>query len=185
MDWSKLCEHLKKEWGCDKAFFYAGIENGDDVAAKEFDSLSKLECSVVRTKTIQIYKKPNRMVNSQCSKCGENNVVIVDMGYEKKGNCDVDLTMDALENASMGNEFYFFTGDGDFAPLVRKVLDKGVRKVRIVSSSKSFVQAGLAIPNKRLAKKLKDLFLEFPTQVDLIDIDSLKFKIKRDAVLTT
>ena len=36
VDWHKLCGHLKKEWGCERVFFYAGIENGDDVAAKEF-----------------------------------------------------------------------------------------------------------------------------------------------------
>ncbi len=184
VDWHKLCVYLKIEWGCEKTFFYAGIENGDDTTAREFDSISKLDCGIVRTKTIQIYKKPNRMVNNQCSKCGENNVVIVDMGYERKGNCDVDLTIDALENAGADNEFYFFTGDGDFAPLVRKSLDKGVSKVHIVSSSKSFMPLGVTIPNKRLAKKLKDLFREFPTQVDLIDIDSLKFRIKRDVVPT-
>lgn len=185
VDWHKLCAHLIKEWGCERVFFYAGIENGDDVTAQEFDSLSKLSGSVVRTKSIQIYKRPNRVVDTTCSKCGESNVTVVDMGYDKKGNCDVDLSIDTLENIGTSNEFYFFTGDGDFEPLIRKSLEEGVAKVHVVSSSKTFMRAGTAIPNKRLAVKLQKLFKEISTQVDLIDLNSLKFKIKKDTLPTS
>lgn len=178
VDWHKLCGYLCAEWKCSKVFFYAGIENGDDETAKEFDSLSKLDYSVVRTKSVTIYKKPNRKVEVACTKCGEENVAIVDMGYDKKGNCDVDLTIDALENSKSDTEFYVFTGDGDFEPLIRKALNKGVSKVHVVSSSKAFLRSG--VPSRRLAVRLQRLFKEFPKQVDLIDIDSLKFKIKRE-----
>jgi len=183
VDWRKLCDYLNKEWGCEKSYFYAGIQNGDDEMAKEFDSIAKFEYGVVRAKPIQIYKRPDRKVDTTCLKCGESNVVVIDMGYDQKGNCDVDLTIDALENAAAGNEFYFFTGDGDFAPLVTKSLEKSVSKVHIVSSGKSIMRAGML--NKRLATKLQKLFKEFPAQVDLIDIDALKFKIKRDVLPTS
>jgi uncharacterized LabA/DUF88 family protein len=178
VDWHKLCRHLGSDWNCRKVFFYAGIEDGDDETAKEFDSLGKLDCSVVRTKPIKIYKKPNRKVEVQCSNCGNANVAIVEMGYDKKGNCDVDLTIDALENAGPDTEYYIFTGDGDFEPLITEALGKGVAKVHVVSSGKAFIRAG--VPNKRLATKLKSLFKKHPGVVDLIDIASLKFKIKRD-----
>ncbi|MFH1192846.1 MAG: NYN domain-containing protein [Candidatus Jorgensenbacteria bacterium] len=180
-DWNqileKLLEHLKMEWECGMIYFYAGIEGGDSEAIKEFDNLSKFEYATVRTKRIDIYKNPDRRIEIACAKCGENNVTVTDMGYTHKGNCDVDLTIDVLDLSCGGNEFFIFTGDGDFKPLVKKALDKGVSKVHIVSSDKTIMKVG--IPYRRLATKLKALFKEFPNKVDLIDINSLKFKIKR------
>jgi uncharacterized LabA/DUF88 family protein len=178
VDWHKLCEYLASKWGCRKVFFYAGIEDGDDETAKEFDSLAKLACSVVRTKAIKVYKKPDRKVEVLCSNCGNANVAIVEMGYDKKGNCDVDLTIDALDNAAPNNEYYIFTGDGDFAPLITEAMAKGVAKIHVVSSGRAFIRAGIS--NKRLATKLRGLFKQYPQKVDLIDIASLKFRIKRD-----
>ena len=34
---------------------------------------------------------------------------IVDMVYNRKSNCDVDLTVDAMEYAETNSEFYIFT----------------------------------------------------------------------------
>ena len=64
---------------------------------------------------------------------------IVDMGYNRKSNCDVDLTVDAMEYSGPNTEFYIFTGDGDFEYLIRKVVSKG-SVVHIVSSAKKKIK---------------------------------------------
>ena len=40
--------------------------------------------------------------------------------YNSKSNCDVDLTVDAMEEAGPDKEFLIFTGDGDFEYLIKK-----------------------------------------------------------------
>ena len=180
IDWGKLHKHLIERLGCKQAFYYTGIEQGNDEETKEFDALSRLDSSVARTKPMQIYKIPDRKISVVCNKCGESVVDTIDMGYKRKGNCDVDLTIDLLENAKSETEMYLFTGDGDFAPLVRKAIERGVSKVHIVSSDKVIMRAG--IPNRRLSTKIKALFKEFRGKVDLVDIDSLRDRIKKDII---
>lgn len=82
-----------------------------------------------------------------------------------------------MEYAGSNAEFYIFTGDGDFEYLIRKVVEKGV-KVRIVSSNRK-IKRGL-IYVKRFSKKLKDLINKNKSNVDLIDINSWKFRIKKE-----
>ena len=65
------------------------------------------------------------------------------MGYNRKSNCDVDLTVDAMEEAGPGKEFFIFTGDGDFEYLIRKVVEKST-KVYIVSSNAGLRKPGIS-----------------------------------------
>ena len=118
IDWHKLCEYLKDKWHCEKVFFYSGINEGDTETAKEFDFLSRNGC-IVKAKTVFAYKRPDKTISIKCVECGKENVEIVDMGYNRKSNCDVDLTVDAMEEAGPGKEFFIFTGDGDFEYLIR------------------------------------------------------------------
>ena len=64
------------------------------------------------------------------------------MGYNRKSNCDVDLTVDAMEEAGIDKEFLIFTGDGDFEYLIRKVVEKGT-KVYIVASDAGIKKPGI------------------------------------------
>lgn len=176
VDWHKLCAYLNDKWKCDKIFFYSGIDEGDEETAKEFESLFKNGC-IDRTKTIFSYKKPNKTVLIKCINCGTENAEIVDMGYNKKSNCDVDLTVDAMECAGPDAEFLVFTGDGDFDYLIRKVVEKGT-KVYIISSNAGIRKPG--INTKRLSTKLKNLINEHRKQINLIDINSWKMRIKKD-----
>ena len=175
INWHKLCEYLKEKWKCEKVFFYSGIDEGDTETAKEFDSLSQNGC-VVKTKTVFAYKKPDKTISIKCVECGKDNIEVVDMGYNRKSNCDVDLTVDAMEMAGPDTEFLIFTGDGDFDYLIRKVLEKGT-KIYIVSSNAGVRKPG--INTKRLSTKLKDLVNENRGKINLIDINSWKMKIKK------
>lgn len=176
IDWHKLCAYLKEKWNCEKVFFYSGIDEGDTETAKEFDSLSKNGC-IVKAKTVFAYKKPDKTISIKCVECGKDNVEVVDMGYNRKSNCDVDLTVDAMEMAGPGTEFLIFTGDGDFDYLIKKVLEKGT-KVYIVSSNAGIRKPG--INTKRLSTRLKTLVDENRGNINLIDINSWKMKIKKD-----
>ncbi len=98
------------------------------------------------------------------------------MGYNRKSNCDVDLTVDAMEEAGEDKEFLIFTGDGDFDYLIRKVLEKGTR-VYVVSSNAGIKKPGMN--TRRLSTKLKEVIIEHPKQVNLINIDSWKMRIQK------
>ena len=176
IDWHKLCVYLKEKWGCEKVFFYSGIDEGDFETAKELDSLSKSGC-IIKTKTVFSYKKPDKTVSIKCVDCGKDNVSIVDMGYNRKSNCDVDLTVDAMEIATPKAEFLIFTGDGDFDYLIRKVMEKGT-KVYIVSSNAGIRKPG--INTKRLSTRLKNLVDENRGKINFIDINSWKMRIKKE-----
>ena len=180
VDWKKLFEWLCHErWSCEKVFFYTGLEAGNDALINEFDAISKLPCSVVRTKWYQVFKRKDKTVQIKCAKCGEENVKVVDMGYAKKANCDVDLTMDILENATIDPEveMMIMTGDGDFTPLIRKVSDIA-KKIYIVSSQKRFEKARMI--KGRFSTKLRDLINEKCDRITFIEINNWKMKIKRD-----
>lgn len=58
-------------------------------------------------------------------------------GREKiKGNVDVDIAVYALSQAQLVTEMYLFTGDGDFAVLVKTLQERYALKVTVVSSMK-------------------------------------------------
>lgn len=176
VDWQKLYVYLHDVWKCERVFFYSGIDDGDTVTAEEFELLAKSGAEV-KTKTVHSYKKPNKTVTIKCVACGKDNAEVVDMGYNHKSNCDVDLSVDAMEESGSDREFLVFTGDGDFEYLVRRVVEKGTR-VYIVSSNAGLRKPG--VNTKRLSTKLKKLIDGNRGTVNFIEIDSWKKKIKRD-----
>ena len=176
IDWNKLCKYLNEKWKCEKIFFYSGIDEGDTETAKEFETLSQNGC-IVRSKTVYAYKKPDKTISIKCVHCGKDNVEVVDMGYNRKSNCDVDLTVDAMEEAGPDREFLIFTGDGDFEYLIKKAIEKGT-KVYIVSSNAGVKKPGIL--TKRLSTKLKNMIRENRDKVHFIEIDSWKMRIKKN-----
>ncbi|MFA6341052.1 MAG: NYN domain-containing protein [Candidatus Paceibacterota bacterium] len=174
IDWKKLCNYLKDKWKCEKVFFYSGVDDGDFETAKEFESLAHEGC-IIRTKTVFAYKRPDKKIPIKCINCGTENIEVVDMGYNRKSNCDVDLTVDAMEESGPDKKFIIFTGDGDFEYLIQKVLEKGT-EVSLVSSNAGIKKPG--INTKRLSTKLKELIKD--GKIYFIDINSWKMKIKKD-----
>ncbi len=177
IDWYKLYTHLKYKWKCEKVFYYSGIDEGDEETSKEFESLRKVGC-IVKTRTVFSYKKTDKKISIKCVACGKENAEVVDMGYNRKSNCDVDLTVDAMEEAGPDKEFLIFTGDGDFDYLVDRIVEKGT-KVYIVSSNAGIKKPGLN--TKRLSTRLKDIIKKHKQgTIDLINIDSWKMKIRKE-----
>ncbi len=177
VDWQKLFLFLKNNWKCEKVFFYSGIDAGDIETEKKFEALAKLGC-VIRAKIVFAYKNKDRKVQTKCPKCANEFICKVDMGYNRKSNCDVDLTVDAMELAEPGTEFYIFTGDGDFEYLIKKAVEKGA-VIHIVSSAKR-IKSGPNYATSRFSTKLRKLTEEKGRPVDFLNIDNLKMKIKED-----
>ncbi|MCX6718941.1 MAG: NYN domain-containing protein [Candidatus Taylorbacteria bacterium] len=176
IDWNKLYIYLRDKWGCEKVFFYSGIDEGDIETTKEFESLAKTGC-VVKTRTVFTYKKPDKTISIKCVNCGTENVEIVNMGYNHKSNCDVDLTVDAMEYAGDNKEFLIFTGDGDFDYLIKRIIDRGTR-VYVVSSNAGIKRPGLN--TRHLSTRLKEVINQYQHgKIDLINIDSWKMKIQK------
>lgn len=176
VDWEKLCDFLKNNWGCEKVFIYAGLDDGDMEAAIMFESLEN-KGFVVRAKTVFAYKNRDKEINISCPKCGNKFTYRVDMGYNKKSNCDVDLTVDAINLAQKDNIFYIFTGDGDFEFLIKNIISKGV-KTYIISSARK-IKSGRRYFTSRLSTKLRRLCGEYKKSVNLIEINDLKLRIEK------
>jgi len=179
IDWGRLFLFLRDEWGCEKVFFYTGIDIGDLENERIFSELSQ-KGAIVRSKTVFAYKNRDKNIQVKCSNCGSEFLQRVDMGYNRKSNCDVDLTVDAIDNVKIENEFYLFSGDGDFEFLIRNVIEKGVQ-VHIVSSAKK-IKSGPNYFTSRFSTKLRKLIEEKGKPVDFLNIDNLKVKISKTSV---
>jgi len=171
IDWTKLYNYLKDRWECEKVFFYAGIEIGDSNTEEEYKSLEKLGYEM-RTKATMSYKRKDKTISILCSNCGQENTKSISMGYDKKSNCDSELTVDALELVQPETELLIFTGDEDFTYLIKKLVEKGV-SIRLVSSR---ARPSPSAP-RRFSYRLKQML--DTKEIDLIEINSWKERIKK------
>lgn len=176
IDWQRLYKFLKDDWNCEKVFFYSGLDENNLELAKEFSDLERSGC-IVRSKVIFSYKNKSRQVETKCPKCGVVFKVKILTGHNRKANCDVDLTVDAMEYIGDTSEVYLFSGDGDFEYLIRKAVDNGT-KIHIVSSAKK-IRTGERYYISRFSTKLRNLINEKRYDISLIDLDVLKMRIKR------
>lgn len=176
IDWEKLCEYLKNKKSCTEVFLYTGIDNGDLETAKEFETLSKTTCCVVKSKPIFSYKNRDKTIAIKCE-CGKENVHTINMGHTKKSNCDVELSVDVIEKASSGVEFFIFTADGDFEYLIRKSLEKGVNRVYVVSYAGKDTKSGITL--SRFSTKLRGLIAEKSDKVFYVSLEDIKERIKK------
>lgn len=174
VDWKKMGDFLKNNWKCKEVFLYMGVDDRDLEMAKIAEEL-KNSGFIVRDKKLFSYKNKDKEINVSCPKCGNKFIEKIDMGFNKKANCDVDLTVDAMDLAKQDSVFYIFTGDGDFEFLIKNVILKGVRAY-IISSGKK-IRSGGRYFTSRLSKKLRRLCGENPGKVSFIEINDLKLRI--------
>lgn len=171
VDWKKLYEHLKFKWRCKKIFFYSGVDIGDIDTKQEYEELEKLGY-ITKIKTTIPYKNKDRKINIKCRQCGFENLETILGGYKKKSNCDVELAVDAVENAEEGAEFLIFTGDGDFEYLIKLLTEKKNVSVKIISN-----RSKNKITDTRFSRKLRELFKH--ENVIFIDINNWKEIIRK------
>jgi uncharacterized LabA/DUF88 family protein len=179
LDHEKLFSYLKDKWKCEKIFFYPGIQHGDDARGELFTKLTELG-AVVRPKYFFVYKNSDKFVNINCPKCNTEITHKVDTGHTWKCNCDVEMTMDILNNSQAGDEVMIFSGDGDFAFLIEHLVEKGV-KVYLVSSAKK-IKFGPRYATSRFATKLRNLIAKYPNKIIYLDLDDWKMRIKQEII---
>lgn len=177
IDWHKLYNYLKEHWNCEKVFFYSGIERGDGERTDEYLELAKIGYQV-HAKPYSVYKNRGKIVKIICPKCGNEIDYKIDKGAKWKSNCDVDLSVDAVNNAKDSVEYLIFTGDGDFEYLIRDLVEKGV-KTYIVSNAKKIKIAPRYFIS-RFSTKLRDLIADKKESVFFKDISDWKMRIKKD-----
>ena len=177
IDWIRLHIFLKGVKHCDKVFFYTGIDEKDIETMNLLKELENVDCQI-RSKIFYVYKNRDKDIKISCPKCGNQFIEHVDMGYNHKSNCDVDLTVDAMQLLGENNTFYLFTGDGDFEYLIKTAV-KNKTKVIMVSSTKK-IKIGPRYFTSRFSTKLRDLLRTCPNMVRFDNIDNYKFKIEKN-----
>ncbi|MDO8566872.1 MAG: NYN domain-containing protein, partial [bacterium] len=131
IDWAKLYELLVNDkWSCSGVFYYKG-HKGD----KEKEQLEKIEKLgyTVRTKLTHIHPDWYKQSEISCPLCGGDFKHDQLIKGNQKSNCDVELTVDAMETLKEGDEALLFTADGDFTYLIEKLLERKAL-VRLISS---------------------------------------------------
>ncbi len=153
IDWEKLYKLLTNEkWDCSDVFFYKGYKGKKE--KKQLEKMAEKIGYVVRTKLTQVHKDKQKNIQIKCDECEREFVHTHIINGARKSNCDVELTVDAVNTLSEGDEAIILTGDGDFAYLVEDLLEKGV-VVYIISSQKRDIHG-----NKRFSTRLRNLIIE-------------------------
>jgi uncharacterized LabA/DUF88 family protein len=134
--------------------------------------------AIVRPKYYFVYKNSDKLININCPKCDIEITHKIDNGHTWKCNCDVEMTMDILNNTELGDEILIFSGDGDFAFLIEHLVEKGV-KIYLVSSAKK-VKFGPRYATSRFATKLRDLIAKHTEKIIYLDINDWKMRIKQE-----
>ncbi|MEX1120249.1 MAG: NYN domain-containing protein [Candidatus Paceibacterota bacterium] len=176
IDWERLYSFLKNEkWNCKEVFFYKGYKGGKE-REQLLERLGKNIGYEVRTKLTHIHPDKEKDLIVKCDSCGEDFIHKYIINGNQKSNCDVELTVDALNVLKGGDEALIFTGDGDFSYLIRNLLEKKVT-VLIVSSQKRNRKG-----DRRFSTRLISILQEEGQEskrVKFLDINRWKANIER------
>lgn len=183
INWGKLLLYLKgKKWNCKKVFYYQGSSSGKK-HKKRLEVLEK-KGYTVRTKLTHIHRDRVKEYPVKCDNCKQEFIAKIIVPGLRKSNCDVELTVDALENAAEGRIFLFFTGDGDFSYLIETLINKGVFVILVSSYGKD--KNG----DKPFSTRLKDIIIREEQRkvrgeikrVSFLDINDLKQRISEPII---
>src|SRR3989338_467102 len=167
IDWQKLFHLLKgAKWQCREIFYYEGAMNSKS-HKKKHTKLASIGYRVV-SKVTFLHKNREKRISFICETCNTTNSLIEfktqcercqlekvlplnDGGRHPKANFDVELTVDALEYAAPDKEYLVFTGDGDFAYLAERLINRGVQVTFVSSTQKT------SDSHNRFSTRLKEL----------------------------
>lgn len=91
------------------------------------------------------------MDHAYTCECGNEGTIKVVQKGAIKSNCDVDLTVEAMQCVDEATQFLLFTGDGDFEALIIHAMERGIH-VRIISNTRRDSNG-----QKRFSTRLQDL----------------------------
>ena len=137
LDYKKLFEWLKEKKNVKRIYLYLGIKDGDSKKEKRYKKFSKIENCYVSIKKVMVYKKPPIELDTKCPRCQNHFIRRFYPRSELKANCDVELTLDAI-NFGVRKRYkriIVFSGDGDFAKLYEYVVKELKRDVIVYAPS--------------------------------------------------
>ncbi len=178
IDWKKLADHLTVAYSSKGNYFYLGIEEGDTARSDEFNALLCKTC-FVKAKIFKKYRLKAKVYPVTCSTCKSEFIKRVPGRLDWKCNCDVDLTIDVIEVAH-GKSMWalIFTGDGDFKPLVEKLMKDSQKSKVYIFSSPTKING-----KSRLAIKLRELTATYRDRVIFVDLNLLRKRIEKDILI--
>jgi uncharacterized LabA/DUF88 family protein len=177
IDWSLLYEHLhgtKRHWQCEKVFMYTGAK--ETAVANTIANLTKIGYEA-RVRSSKPQKDRVREHAYTCKNCQHTDKITVVYHGSLKSNCDVDLTVDAMQCINAAKEILLFTGDGDFESLIIYAMDRGVH-VRIISNT-GRDRKGDKKFSRRLQNILDEEIISGDRRASFIDINDWKQSIQR------
>lgn len=118
IDFKKLIDEFRKKGVLVRAYYYTAIVEGDD-----YSPIKPLVDWLDYNGFTMVTKAAKRFTDHE----GRSRT---------KGNMDVEIAVDMMELAERIDHAVLFSGDGDFAPLVKAMQRKGVR-VSVISTLKS------------------------------------------------
>lgn len=132
ISYRKLLKYLKSRYKVSKIFFYAGVASLNE---NKFNRLKNFGY-ILRLKELRIYKRKPLTRQIKCPRCYYVFKKKFFRPPEKKANCDVDLTFDAMRYVSGYSRMILISGDGDFCPLIEFLIKNG-REVKVIAESHS------------------------------------------------
>lgn len=133
IDHKKLIKYLKERYNAKKIIYYAGLEERDEEKADFYKKIEKFGFET-RIKPVAEFKGKFYWKSFRCPKCKKRISKKFQGPPIKKANCDVDLTVDAIQHIRSYDTLLLFSGDGDFSYLVDYLKQK--KKKTIVFSSR-------------------------------------------------
>ena len=174
INWNNLYTLMTNEkWNCKKIFFYKGHKGEKE--RRQFEKLEDIGYCV-RTKLTHVHPDKKDHISVECENCSNKFEHQHLVRGNRKSNCDVELSVDAVNLLKSGDEALIFTGDGDFAYLIEYLINKDV-KVRIISSTKRDTNG-----NKRFSTRLNNILHKEETnerRANFINIDNWKKSIQK------
>lgn len=133
-----LRQYFKNECGNNlgKMFVYTATDS-DRLQQKKFLDMLGINGYIVRTKEVKRIRVTKGI-------------------YEWKGDFDVELTMDVMDNIKEFDTAVLLSGDSDFAPIVRRIKENG-KGVVVMSAKDHISQELIKFSDKYInLKKLRD-----------------------------
>lgn len=125
IDWAKTKKYLFEKHDIVEFKYYVGLKDGDEAMKSFLRFLNRAGINVVTKplKKILIDKEDTLFAYSKD-------------GYVYKANFDVEMTTDMLLETGSVNKIIIFSGDSDFAHLVKRLKSLG-KDITVVSSRKT------------------------------------------------
>lgn len=134
VDLKKLVDYLKTRFDASRIYYYGGV-NTRKVDFKKYQELLKGFGLIPRLKITKFYYQKPKTKRFVCRFCRKRNAIKQRARMRAKANCDVDLTLDVLDNLKDFNHFIFLTGDGDFEQVMVRV--KALKKeIYVIASAR-------------------------------------------------